>query len=70
MQDAVVEVNIEEVAAGVGFDGYVRDIYEIVDKVLAELQKRFDNENITMMRGITYLCPISPSFMDENSLEA
>ena len=70
LEDAVVEVNIEEEAAGVGFDGYVRDIYEILDKVLAELQKRFDDENVTIMRGITYLCPISPSFMDENSLEA
>ena len=61
LQDCVVD-------AGIGFDGYVRDVYEIIGKLDAELQMRFDEKNITMMRGITSLCPSSQRFMNENRL--
>ena len=67
LQDCVVDAVVED-DVGIGFDGYVRDVYEIIDKLDAELQRRFDEKNITMMRGITSLCPSSPSFMDENRL--
>lgn len=45
-------------------NAYVQDVYEIVDKANAKLFKRFDKKNITMMRGITALCPTSNSFLD------
>ena len=49
-------------------DGHIRDIFEIVNKVNAELCRRFDEKNITMMRGTTALCPTSNSFLDETKL--
>ena len=45
LQDFLVEANIEENLGQVGFDDFVRDVYEIVDKVNAELRKRFDEKN-------------------------
>ena len=69
LQDYVVDAHVEKVS-GVGFDGYFCDVSEIIDKVDTELQKRFGEKNIVMMRGITSLCPSSTSFMDENSLVA
>lgn len=39
LQDCVVEANVEENAAGVGFDGYVRDVYEIVDKLMGSFRR-------------------------------
>ena len=56
LQDFLMEANIEENLGQAGFDDFVRDIYEIVDKVNAELRKRFDKKNIVMMQGVTSLC--------------
>ena len=67
LQDYVVEALLNETSIG-GLDAYVQDIYEIVDKVNAELCRRFDEKNITMMRGITVLCPNSNSFLDVTKL--
>ena len=41
-----------------------------MDKVNAELKRRFDEKNIVMMQGVTSLCPSSSSFLDEDSLVA
>ena len=68
MHDYVIEGSVEEEVAGVGFEGYFCDVCEIIRKVNLELQKRFGEKNIVMMRGITSLCPSSTSFLDENSL--
>ena len=65
-----MEAKIEENLGQVCFDYFVRDVYEIVDKVNAELQKRFDEKNIVMMQGVTSLCPTSSSFLDEDQLVA
>ena len=70
LQDFLVGANIEENLGQAGFDDFVRDVYEIVDKVNAELRKRFDEKNIVMMQGITSLCPTSSSFLDEDQLVA
>ena len=67
LQDYVVEAPLNETSLG-GLDGYTRDTFEIVGKVNAELCRRFDEKNITMMRGITALCPTSNSFLDETKL--
>ena len=45
-----------------------RDVYKIVDKVNAELRKRFDEKSIVMVQGVTSLCPTSSSFLDEDQL--
>ena len=63
------ESNIEDNVGQAGFDEFVRDIYEIVDKVNAEL-RRFDQKNVVLMPGVTSLCPSSTSFPDEDSLVA
>ena len=68
LQDFVVEANIEENVGQAGFDDFVRDVYEIVGKVNAELRKRFDEKSIVMMQGS--LCPTSSSFLDEDQLVA
>ena len=68
LQDSVVEANVEYEAAREGFNGYVQDVYEIVDKVYAELEKRFGDKNIDIMKGISALCPSSTKFMDLESL--
>ena len=70
LQDFSVEANIEENLGQVGFDDFVRDVYEIVDKVNAELRKRFDEKNIVMMPGVTSLGLTSSSFIDEDQLVA
>ena len=49
LQDFLVEANIEENFGQTGFDDFVRDVYEIVDKVNEELRKRFDEKNIVML---------------------
>ena len=67
LQGYIVEAPLNETSTG-GLDGYVQDIYEILDKANAELCKRFDEKNITMMRGITALCPTSKSFLDVTKL--
>ena len=64
-----MESNIEDNVGQAGFDEFVRDIYEIVDKVNAEL-RRFDQKNVVLMPGVTSLCPSSTSFLDEDSLIA
>ena len=69
-QHFFVEANIEGNLQQAGFDEFVRDVYEIVDKVNAELKRRFDEKNIVMMQGVTSLCPSSSSFLDEDSLVA
>ncbi|XP_028405770.1 uncharacterized protein LOC114528346 [Dendronephthya gigantea] len=38
LQDYIVEASIEDEATGEGFDRFVRDVYEIVDKTNAELR--------------------------------
>ena len=70
LQHFFVEANIEGNLQQAGFDEFVRDVYEIVDKVNAELKRRFDEKNIVMMQGVTSLCPSSSSFLDEDSLVA
>jgi hypothetical protein len=70
LQDFYVEANIEENLGQAGFDEFVRDLYKMVDKVNAELKRRFDEKNIVMMQGVTSLCPSSSSFLDEDSLVA
>jgi hypothetical protein len=70
LQDFIVEATIEDGATGAGFEEYIRDVYEIVDKVNAELEKRFDDNNVVMMKGISTLSPGSTTFLDENSLAA
>ena len=70
LQDFFVEANIEENLGQAGFDEFVRDVYEIVDKVNAELRRRFDEKNIVRMQGVTSLCPSSSSFLEEDSLVA
>ena len=70
LQDFLVEVNIEEHLGQAGFDDFVRDVYEIVDKVNAELRKRFGEKNIVRMQGVTSLWPTSSSFLDEDQLVA
>ena len=67
LQDYVVETPLNETSAST-FDGYVQDVYEIVNKANAELCKRFDEKNVRMMRGITALCPTSNSFLDVTKL--
>eukprot|EP00112_Aurelia_sp_Birch-Aquarium-sp1_P022749 Seg652.9 transcript_id=Seg652.9/GoldUCD/mRNA.D3Y31 product="Zinc finger MYM-type protein 1" protein_id=Seg652.9/GoldUCD/D3Y31 len=67
LQDYVVQAPLNETSIS-GLDGYVKDIYEIVDKADAELCKRFDEKNITMMRGITALCPTSNRFLNVTKL--
>ena len=67
LADCIVEHSVENHATGVGFDHYVRDVYEIVS---AEVEKRFGNKNIVMMRGITALSHGSTTFTDENRLMA
>ena len=49
------EANIEENLGQAGFDEFVRDVYEMVDKVNAELKRRFDEKNIVMMQCVTSL---------------
>ena len=49
LQHFFVEANIEGNLEQAGFDEFVRDVYEIVDKVNAELKRRFDEKNIVMM---------------------
>lgn len=39
-----------------GFDKFVGDVYETVDKVNATL-RRLDEKNIVMMQSVTSLCP-------------
>ena len=70
LQDFYVEANIEENLGQAGFDEFVRDVYEMVDKVNAELKRRFDEKNIVVMQSVTSLCPSSSSFLDEDSLVA
>ena len=70
LQDFFVESNIEDNVGQAGFDEFVREVYEIVDKVNAELRRRFDEKNVVLMRGVTSLCPSSTSFLDEDSLVA
>ena len=70
LQAFLMEAKIEENLGQVCFDDFVRDVYEIVDKVNAELRKRFDEKNIVMMQGVTSLCPTSSSFLDEDQLVA
>lgn len=70
LADCIVEHSVENHATGVGFDHYVRDVYEIVDKISAEVEKRFGNKNIVMMRGITALSHGYTTFTDENRLMA
>jgi cysteinyl-tRNA synthetase len=65
LQDFYVEANIEENLGQAGFDEFVRDVYEMVDKVNAELKRRFDEKNIVMMQGVTSLCPSSSSSLDD-----
>ena len=67
IQDYVVEAPLNETSTG-SCDGYVQDIYEIVNKANAGLCKRFNEKNIRMMRGITALCPTSNSFLDVTKL--
>ena len=45
LQDFLVEANIEKNLGQAGFDDFVQNVYEIVDKVNAELRKRFDEKN-------------------------
>ena len=61
LQDFLVEANIEENLGQAGFDDFVRDVYEIVDKVNAELRKRFDEKKIVMMQGVTSLSQPLPA---------
>ena len=68
LQDFLVEANIEENLGQAGLNDFVRDVYEIVDRVNAELRKRFDEKNIVMMQGVNSLCPTSSSFLDEDQL--
>ena len=67
LQDYIVEAPLNETSMG-GLDGCVQDIYEILDTANAELCKRFDEKNRTMMRGITALCPTSNSSLDVTKL--
>ena len=68
LQHFFVEANTDGNLEQAGFDEFIRDVYEIVDKVNAELKRRFDEKNIVMMQGVTSLCP--SSFLDEDSLVA
>ena len=52
-----MEANIEENLGQAGFDDFVRDVYEIVDKVYAELRKRFEEKNIAMMKRGYFTMP-------------
>ena len=70
LQDSVVEANVEYEAAPEGFNGYVQDVYEMVDKANSELEKRFGDKNIDIMKGISALCPSSTTFMEKDSLVA
>ena len=70
LQDFLVEANIEENLGRAGFDDFVRDVYEIVDKVKCRTSKKTDEKNIIMMQGVTSLCPTSSSFLDEDQLVA
>ena len=67
LQDHIVEAPLNETSTG-GLDEYVQDIYQILEKASAELCKRFDEKNTTMIRGITALCPTSNSFLDVRKL--
>ena len=57
LQHFFVQANMEGNLEQAGFDEFVRDVYEIVDKVNAELKRRFDEKNK----------PSSSSFLDEDS---
>ena len=60
VQNLVIKANIEEGIPGASFNGYIWDVYVIVE-VKAQLKKRFDDKNIAITRGITSLCPSSSS---------
>ncbi|KAJ8038256.1 hypothetical protein HOLleu_15628 [Holothuria leucospilota] len=51
------------------FDSYVQDVYEIIDKVDAEFERRYNKDNIAIMKGITSLCPTSSKYLDQSALE-
>ena len=66
-QDFAVEVSVEPLTAS-GFEGFLQNIYEIADKTLAELSRRFDENNIAIMQGITALAPGSSSYLDSTKI--
>ena len=66
-QDFAVEVSVEPLTAS-GFEGFLQNIYEIADKTLAELSRRFDENNIAIMQGITALASGSSSYLDSTKI--
>ncbi len=51
-----------------GFDGYVQNVKEILNRTTAELCKWFDAKKIKIMKGITALAPKSISYLDPTTL--
>eukprot|EP00795_Rhopilema_esculentum_P017430 gene17430-biopygen6363 len=67
LREFVVEASSEPQVAS-GFDGYVQNVKEILNRTTAELCKRFDEKNIKIMKGITALAPKSKSYLDPTTL--
>ena len=65
LRDYAVVANVEEQANN-GFEGYAQDVFEVIDCVGVELERRFDHQNMKMMEGISSLTPKSQSFLDED----
>ena len=67
LQDFLVEVNIEENFGQAGFDDFVRDVYEIVEKVNEKLRKRFNEKNIVSFKVLLhYAQPLPASYIKTN----
>ena len=52
LRDYAVVTNVEGQAKN-GFDVYAQDVFEVIDRVDAELERRFDHQNIKMIKGIS-----------------
>ncbi|KAJ8030264.1 Zinc finger MYM-type protein 1 [Holothuria leucospilota] len=67
--EAPIETSRRENSDSPEFDSYVQDVYEIIDKVDAEFERRYNKDNIAIMKGITSLCPTSSKYLDQSALE-
>ncbi len=70
LRDFVVESKIKGESEEYGFDVFAQEVFEIVDKITIEIEKRFGTRNITIMQGITSLCQIPLYFLNEEILTA
>ncbi|XP_033120855.1 uncharacterized protein LOC117119979 [Anneissia japonica] len=62
-----VESNIQQHTTD-GFDVFVQNVFEVIDKIDGELNRRFSDKNLTIMKGISSLCPTSKTFLEPGPL--